>query len=181
MIPLTKPGCNGGGFDKYLDPRLAPRIPITSPSRATLSPIHRSSANKMHLSLILPVLAGLASAVTTTPPHRRHDPFPGPREVQLVQLAFAGSGCPVGFLPAQNQTGPTTLTLPKTNVTAESGRNISIASSRSNCQMLAKLKYSPGWQFSVSQADYTGYVDLPAGVTGTSKTIYYFSGGSDQV
>jgi len=44
-----------------------------------------------------------------------------------------------------------------------------------------KLQYSPGYQYAVYSADYVGYGDLDAGVKGTVKANYYFSGQTDQV
>lgn len=53
--------------------------------------------------------------------------------------------------------------------------------SRKNCQINVGLQFSSGFQYSVVSADYSGWGDLDAGVKGTVKANYYFSGEQDQV
>ena len=61
------------------------------------------------------------------------------------------------------------------------GSKAAITDSRKNCQLNLQLEYSAGYSFAVYSADYTGFADLDAGVTGTVKSNYYFSGETDQV
>lgn len=53
--------------------------------------------------------------------------------------------------------------------------------SRKFCQLNLELSYSAGFSFAVYSAEYAGFADLEAGVTGTVKSNYYFSGKTEQV
>jgi hypothetical protein len=106
---------------------------------------------------------------------------PSGHEVQIVGLAFAGSGCPAGSVSGQLSSDLTTITLLYASFVAQAGNGISPSNYRKNCQLNVKLKYPSGWQFSVFKADYRGYAQIPAGDTGTCKATYYFSGDSRQV
>jgi hypothetical protein len=65
--------------------------------------------------------------------------------------------------------------------TAQVGSNADASDARKNCQINLKLQFDPGFSFSVYQADFSGWGDLDAGVTGVVKSTYYFSGEQDQV
>jgi len=137
----------------------------------------------MHLSYLLPFLAGLATALPAEEHVAREYLAAGPsgHEVQITGIAFAGSGCPAGSVSGQLSSDLTTLTLLYASFVAESGRGISPSSYRKNCQLNVKLKYPSGWQFSVFKADYRGYAQIAAGDRGTCKATYYFSGDSHQI
>ena len=106
---------------------------------------------------------------------------PSGHDVQIVGLAFAGSGCPAGSVSGQLSSDLTTITLLYADFVAQAGNNISPSNYRKNCQLNVKLKYPSGWQFSVFKADYRGYAQIPEGDTGTCKATYYFSGDTRQV
>ena len=65
--------------------------------------------------------------------------------------------------------------------TATVGSNVAPDQSRKNCQINLGLEFSSGYQYAVYSADYAGWGDLDAGVKGTVKANYYFSGQQDQV
>lgn len=65
--------------------------------------------------------------------------------------------------------------------TAKVGANADVVESRKNCQLNIKIDFDPGFSFAIYSADYAGWADLDAGVTGTIKSTYYFSGETDQV
>jgi hypothetical protein len=126
---------------------------------------------------LVPFLGALTAALTTEPEQiALQCRESAPQNVEVTEIAFAGSGCPAGYAPGQALSDPTTLILPKSSFTAESGKNKSNLDARTNCQILVKLNYPSGWQFSVSKADYFGRVQVPEGMTGVSKTTYYFTG-----
>ena len=56
------------------------------------------------------------------------------------------------------------------------GPTVAIAQNRKNCQLNIDLQYPSGFQYSVFNAIYRGYVQLDKLVTGVQKTTYYFSG-----
>ncbi|KAK4443135.1 hypothetical protein QBC34DRAFT_443640 [Podospora aff. communis PSN243] len=130
----------------------------------------------MHFHYLLPI-AALTAALAAAQEHialqcRESEP----PNVEITEIAFAGSGCPAGYAPGQTLSDPSTLILPATSFTAESGKNKSNLDARTNCQILVKLHYPSDWQFSVSKADYYGRVQVPDGMTAVSKTTYYFTG-----
>ena len=136
----------------------------------------------MHLFHIFPLFAGLTAALTIKAPIHLQRRDPEAQDVQIAEIAFAGSGCPASNLPGRNVSDPTTLIVPRTIFTAESGKNQSqVVDSRTNCQTLIKVNHPSDWQFSVAKADYYGRVFLPQGVEAFSKTTYSFSGGSNEV
>jgi len=137
----------------------------------------------MHLSHVLPVFAGLAAAAPAAEPQLNAQTFaagPSGNEVQILGVAFAGTGCPPNSVAGQLSSDLTTLTLLYSSFVAESGKGKGSSDSRKNCQLNVKLKYPSGWQFSVFKADYRGYAQIPSGDTGTCKATYYFSGDSKQ-
>lgn len=132
----------------------------------------------MHLINILTLLSGLAAATPVIVQPLADGP--SGHEVQIIGLAFAGSGCPADSVSGQLSTDLTLLTLLYTSFVAQAGNGLSPSNYRKNCQLNVKLKYPQGWQFSVFKADYRGYAQIPAGDTGTCKATYYFSGESRQ-
>ncbi|KAK3375553.1 hypothetical protein B0T24DRAFT_571831 [Lasiosphaeria ovina] len=137
----------------------------------------------MHLpSLSLALAAGLAAALPTLQDLGPNYLAGGPsgHDVEIVGLAFAGSGCPAGSVSGQLSTDLTTITLLYASFVAQAGKDIPASNYRKNCQLNVKLRYPSGWQFSVFKADYRGYAQIPKGDTGTCKATYYFSGDSKQ-
>lgn len=132
----------------------------------------------MQLSKFLALFAGVAAAAPAVVEERDG---PSGHEVEIRGVAFAGSGCPAGSVSGQLSSDLTTLTLLYDSFVVQSGKGLSAANYRKNCQLNVKLKYPQGWQFSVFKADYRGYANLPKGVTGTCKATYYFSGDSHQM
>lgn len=140
----------------------------------------------MHLSRVL-AFAGLVAALPA--PEAAPEPQfiadnlaagPSGSEVQIVAISFSGTGCKPGTVSGQLSTDLTTLTLLYSTFVAQTGKNVEVAT-RKNCQLLVKLRYPSGWQFSVFKADYRGYAQIPSGETGTCKANYYFSGDSKQI
>ena len=138
----------------------------------------------MHLSHVLPFLAGLAAALPTEvePVAAREYLAAGPsgHEVQITGIAYAGSGCPANTVSGQLSSDLTTITLLYAQFVAESGSGLSSSNQRKNCQLNVKLRYPSGWQFSIFKADYRGYASIARGDTGTCKATYYFAGDSKQ-
>ncbi|KAK4040135.1 hypothetical protein C8A01DRAFT_46456 [Parachaetomium inaequale] len=133
----------------------------------------------MQLVNILALFSGLAAASPIIVDNLADQP--SGHDVQIIGLAFAGSGCPAGSVSGQLSSDLTTITLLYADFVAQAGNNISPSNYRKNCQLNVKLKYPSGWQFSVFKADYRGYAQIPTGDTGTCKATYYFSGDSRQI
>lgn len=136
----------------------------------------------MHVSHILPLLAGLTAARTINKPVLLEERQTTPQNVQIAEISFAGSGCAAGTQAGKAVTNSSEFLVPQTVFTATSGENSTpVIESRKNCQILVKVSHAAGWQFSPAKADYYGRVFLPLGVEATSKTTYYFSGDTNQV
>lgn len=105
-----------------------------------------------------------------------------PPEVHLIDVTYGGSGCGSGSVSVKpSPDDASKLTLRFDRLIAQSGQNLSVFNYRRVCQVNLKLRYSAGWQFSVARAGYRGYALVPAGLTGVSKSTYYFSGNAAQV
>ena len=144
-------------------------------------PLHSISQPDLTMKLtgIIALFSGLAAATPIIV--QPLEDGPSGTEVQIMGLAFAGSGCPADTVSGQLSSDLTTLTLLYAEFVAQAGANISPSNYRKNCQLNVKIKYPSGWQFSVFKADYRGYAQIPEGDKGTCKATYYFSGDSRQV
>jgi hypothetical protein len=135
----------------------------------------------MHLShiLLLSSASGVAIADLIIAP------FPGTTpnasDIKIVAVTLGGTGCPASAASAQEVTDPEVLPLPVVSFNATAGKDASAETARTNCQMLVKVQYPAGWKFGVYTADYSGYTKLPEDVLGVSKTVYYFSGETQEV
>ncbi|KAK3387837.1 hypothetical protein B0H63DRAFT_559286 [Podospora didyma] len=138
----------------------------------------------MHLFHYFPLFAGLAAALpaANAPSSHLKQRQSAPQGVQVAEIAYSGSGCGAKSYPAQSLSDPTTISVPKTNFTAEAGKSqAQVVDTRTTCQILIKVNQPSGWQYSIAKADYYGRVHLPAGVTGISTTTYSFSGDTKKV
>ncbi|KZM19044.1 hypothetical protein ST47_g9795 [Ascochyta rabiei] len=122
----------------------------------------------------LPVLGltALASALpqTTSPPP----------SFKITNVISGGTGCPRGSIDV-NWTDHKILPIYfGQEFTAAVGPKANITDSRKFCQLNLQLEYTPGYSFAVYSAEYTGFAALDAGVTGTVKSTYYFSGLAEQ-
>jgi len=102
-------------------------------------------------------------------------------QVQLVDVAYGGNGCPQGSVGKAFSSDKQLITLFFDKYMAESGPGISPSKNRAACQLNLKMHFPQGWQFGVFKADYRGYVSLPAQTRGYCKATYYFSGDRSQV
>ncbi|ORY15766.1 hypothetical protein BCR34DRAFT_477483 [Clohesyomyces aquaticus] len=102
-----------------------------------------------------------------------------PDTFKIAKVVYGGSGCPQGSI---NVDFTDSRVLPihfGKDFTATVGPNADPADSRKNCQINLDLQYSPGFQYSVLSADYSGWADIDAGVKGIVRANYYFSGQTD--
>lgn len=135
----------------------------------------------MHIFNMLPIFAGLAAGLPTEGQTDRRAAAGAPDDVRVTSISYAGSGCSASTITGPFSSDGKTFGLPHGSLVAQSGPGTTASNNRRNCQMALKIRYSPGWQFSISKAEYSGYAQLPWGVDGTSVTIVYFAGDTDQV
>ncbi|KAK3312833.1 hypothetical protein B0H66DRAFT_578122 [Apodospora peruviana] len=129
---------------------------------------------------ILPIFAGLAAGLPTEVDANRRAASSSPDEVRVASIAYAGSGCSASTITGPFSSDGKTFGLPHGSLVAQSGPGTSPAYNRRNCQIALKIRYSSGWQFSVTEAEYTGSAQLPGGVSGSSNAIIYFGGETNQ-
>ncbi|KAJ4338492.1 hypothetical protein N0V95_008029 [Ascochyta clinopodiicola] len=122
----------------------------------------------------LPVLGltALASALPQT--------ASPPPSFKITNVISGGTGCPRGSIDV-NWTDNKILPIYfGQEFTAAVGPKANITDSRKFCQLNLQLEYTPGYSFAIYSAEYTGFASLDAGVTGTVKSTYYFSGAAEQ-
>jgi len=132
----------------------------------------------MRLSNILPFV-GLAAALPAPEPDFSGSlPLAGPsgHEVQIDSIAYSGSGCNPGTVAGLLASDLTAVTLLFSSFSASQGKGTLPKDLRTNCNLLVKIKYPSGWQFSVFKADYRGYAQIPSGDQGVCKSTYSFQG-----
>ncbi|KAF2690926.1 hypothetical protein K458DRAFT_438662 [Lentithecium fluviatile CBS 122367] len=105
---------------------------------------------------------------------------PSGHEVEITAVTYGGTGCPDNTVQGLLSDDRTTITLSFDQYTVQSGPNIPATERRKFCQLQLKLKYPPGFQYSVFGADFRGYASLEAGVTGSVQSTYYFSGQKNE-
>ncbi|KAI5790591.1 secreted protein [Peziza echinospora] len=103
-----------------------------------------------------------------------------PAEVYIQSISYGGTGCPQGSVGTSLSNDRHTFTLIFDVYVATVGPGIAVAEGRKNCQINVNLHYPGGFQYSLFTADYRGFVELDAKVTGLQKATYYFAGSSAQ-
>lgn len=63
------------------------------------------------------------------------------------------------------------------NYVASIGPGVAVTENRKNCQINLDLAYPSGFQYSIFNTVYRGYVGIDAGVTARQQSTFYFSGG----
>lgn len=124
---------------------------------------------------LLPGLSLAAPASLNT----RQAQFPG--SIEFRDITYGGGGCPQGSLDVSISGNGTVFGLTYDSFVASKGKGIAATEARKFCQVNFDILYSPGFQYQVYGADYHGYADLDAGVTGTVSSTYYYSGDVEQV
>jgi len=110
----------------------------------------------------------------------RDNSLPPANEVYIQDVKWAGSGCPAGSVSRSLSNDKQTVTLMFDKYMAAIGPDVSLTQSYKNCQLNLKLKTPPGWTYTIHRTQYRGYTTLDDGVSATQKSIYYFSGDTNQ-
>jgi Domain of unknown function (DUF4360) len=96
--------------------------------------------------------------------------------VEIQQPGYGGNGCPAGSASATVSPDGQELTVLFDKFIAQ-GNNPS--ESRKSCNLTIPIKVPQGFQISLYDADYRGYV--APGTTGTLRAEYFFAGGRGPV
>lgn len=114
------------------------------------------------------VLAAVAKA---------EDRPPVPSEVITIKkIQYNGTGCPLGTVAKNVSEDKTAFTLTFSEFVAESGPNISLSAGRKNCVATVVLNVPGGWQFSIADFYYRGFIALDLGVSAEHSASYFFEG-----
>lgn len=132
----------------------------------------------MKLQSILAFVPAIIASASAAPTQR--DNGPNPNQVSFKDMSYAGSGCSAGSVANITNDNHTLLTLEFAEFIAAMGPGVPVTQNRRNCQITLDIHYPGGFQFSIFEADYRGYVQLDAGITGLQKSTYYFSGSTSQ-
>ncbi|RDL34411.1 Uncharacterized protein BP5553_07539 [Venustampulla echinocandica] len=103
---------------------------------------------------------------------------PDPSQVSIAGITYGGTGCPQGSVGSYISGDRQTFTLIFDRYVASLGPGVAITENRKNCQLNINLKYPGGFQYSVFNTVYRGYIGIDAGVSGVQSTTFYFSGGT---
>ncbi|KAJ3316477.1 hypothetical protein HDV06_003607 [Boothiomyces sp. JEL0866] len=106
---------------------------------------------------------------------------PDPNQVMIESISYAGTGCGAGSVVPVLSSDATSFTLLMSEFVASSGPGTTVTDNRKNCQINLKLMYPQGFSYTITTVDYRGYVQVPNGITAIQKSIYYFTGQTQQV
>lgn len=133
--------------------------------------------------LFLSILLLISSALALPTPTGSGSALPPGLDLSQIYIAgitYGGSGCKQGTVGIKLSEDRKTFTLIFDEYIATIGPKIPIQDSRKNCQINVDMHYPGGFQYSVMNTDYRGFVELDEGVKGTQKATYYFTGDQKQ-
>ena len=97
-------------------------------------------------------------------------------EVYIEDIAYNGSGCPIGTVAETLSADQKAFTLTFAEYIAETAPYLSPRDARKNCQLTVSLHIPQGFQFSIGTFDYRGFVALDEDIKANHSTSYYFQG-----
>jgi hypothetical protein len=103
-----------------------------------------------------------------------------PTKVTIGSSTYSGNGCPQGSVSTILSDDRTVVTFGFDSFQAFIGPKSAQADKSKNCAIHINLNYPPGFQMSVMQATYHGYVRLDDGVSAQLYTSYFFSQAADK-
>jgi hypothetical protein len=105
-------------------------------------------------------------------------PVPGvdPTKVSLENIAYAGSGCKAGTVHTHPSTDWTGIRLTFDNYKPSIGPSVPFAEKRKNCNVGIKIRYPPGYQYTLYQLELSRRWDLEAKAKYYCRSTYWFTG-----
>jgi hypothetical protein len=132
----------------------------------------------MRFSIPAAVIAFYAAVSSASSPPEPDDADLDLSKVYIEGITYAGSGCKAGSVSHTNYSDWTGFTLAFHSFLASIGPDIPFVERRKNCNVNFKLHYPPDYQYTLYQANYTGYADLEDKVKATEESTYWFAGYS---
>ncbi|MFY7930089.1 MAG: DUF4360 domain-containing protein [Oligoflexus sp.] len=105
--------------------------------------------------------------------------LPPQGSVKIKRLLFNGTGCPLGTVAENISADGKAFTVTFSEFFAEVGPGLPLSSGRRNCNLTAVLAVPAGWQFTVGDFFYRGFMDIDAGIRAEHTTNYFFEGQGD--
>jgi hypothetical protein len=96
--------------------------------------------------------------------------------ITIERIQYNGTGCPLGTVAQNVSDDKQAFTLTFSEFIAESGPGISLAQGRKNCIATVTLNIPAGWQYSVANFYYRGFMQLDEGVKAEHSVDYSFEG-----
>lgn len=125
------------------------------------------------LASLSKVLAPIAVLASTSAMAR--GPVPA-EPITIKKIQYNGSGCPLGTVAQNVADTKDSFTLTFSEFIAETGPGIPLSQSRKNCVLTLVLDVPSGWQFSVADFYYRGFMDLDQGIRAEQSASYFFEG-----
>ncbi len=107
-------------------------------------------------------------------------PFHPSESLKIKDILYNGSGCPLGSVAENVSDQEDAFTLTFSEFSAEVYQGSRPSQQTKNCMLTLVLDVPAGWQFSVADFYYRGYMDLDAWVDASHQTSYYFQGQGKQ-
>lgn len=101
------------------------------------------------------------------------------QDVEILDIVYNGSGCPLGTVAENVSEDKDAFTLTFSEYIAEAGPEARVSEGRKNCQLTVSLKVPSGWQYSIGDFDYRGFIFLDRGIRAQHTTNYYFQGDAN--
>jgi hypothetical protein len=114
--------------------------------------------------------AGLAGIGITGSSHAQDTP----PYARVRSFTHGGSGCPERSVAASITADGSILSFDR--FVASAGPSVEVVEKRKFCALTVELDFPEGFSFSVADVDFRGFADLGAGIVGTQRASYYFSG-----
>jgi hypothetical protein len=104
-----------------------------------------------------------------------------PSGATLQSLTWGGSGCPNGSNTTWTTDVEGVLSFATPQLKAITGPDSTRMDARKFCQFNLDVRYPAGWQYATKRVAISGYADLMAGISGSTRGDTYFSGQEKEV
>ncbi len=127
------------------------------------------------------IIATIAFLALTAPAEAAHadDPPPG-QPISVTVVAINGTGCRADSYDIAARPDNTGFTLSYRDFRARIGDGAAPTDFRKNCQVAVRVDAPKDYAYAIVRTDSHGTASIGAGMTGTHRTITYFSGGGSR-
>ena len=126
------------------------------------------------LVLIIPIILGTAASQTLTP-RQTNDEKPPRGTFNLESLTYSGSGCPSGTVHPITTASEDIVTMGLDAFWAQIGPNAPASDAAKSCQVNINVNFPAGWQMTVVDSTWHGFIQMDEAVTADFYSEYFFS------